>query len=91
MQRGRVSVSDGDNPSGSVAGIGDFTTEVLKGPGGTPTTVTGAMYGFAPRYKVGKSSGRLEVFGTSYDASYAETGDFEYSTDVGAEAIHPRA
>jgi hypothetical protein len=91
MQRGRVTMSDGDSPSGSVAGIGDFGIELLRGPDGSPTKVTGAMFAFAPEYKVGKGSGKIEVFGSSYDARYAETADFEYSTEMAEGAVHPRA
>jgi hypothetical protein len=91
MERGRVNMSEGDAPSGSVAGIGDFNIELLRGPDGSPTTVTGAMFAFAPEYKVGKGSGKIEVFGASYDARYAETAEFEYSTEMPEGAVHPRA
>jgi hypothetical protein len=90
MERGTVSLSDGDSPSGSVSGVGDFGVELLRGPDGSATTVRGAMFGFAPEYKVGKGSGRVEVLGQSFDPGYAETADFEYSSE-GTEAVHPRA
>jgi hypothetical protein len=91
MQRGRVNLSNSDSPSGSVAGIGDFGTEFLTGPDGGPTTVSNAMFGFAPTFRVGKGSGRFNVFGSSHDASYAEGADFEFSSETAEGAIHPRA
>jgi hypothetical protein len=91
MERGSVRFSDGESPSGSVPGIGDFGIELLRGPDGSPTTVHNAMFGFAPKFRVGKGSGHVEVFGTSYDARYAESAEFEYSTEMAEGAIHPRA
>jgi hypothetical protein len=91
MQRGRVTLSGDDSPSGSVAGIGDFGTDFATGADGSPTTVSNAMFGFAPTFKIGKGSGRFNVFGSSYDASYAEGAEFEFSTEVPEGAIHPRA
>jgi hypothetical protein len=90
MQRASVSLSDGDSPSASIGGVGDFSTELLTGPDGSPTTVNKAMFGFAPSFRIGKGSGRYSIFGSSYDATYAESAEFEFSTEAGAE-IHPRA
>jgi hypothetical protein len=91
MQRTRVSLSDGDSPSGSVAGVGDFGTEFLRGADGSPTTVSNAMFGFAPTFKIGKGSGRFKVFGSDHDANYAEGAEFEFSSEMGEGAVHPRA
>jgi hypothetical protein len=91
MQRAKVSLSGDDSPSGSIGGVGDVSTEFATGPDGSPTTVSNAMFGFAPRYRVGKGSGRFKVFGSSYEASYAEGADFEFSSEMTEGALHPRA
>jgi hypothetical protein len=91
MKRGAVRLSDGDTPSGSVAGVGDFGVDFVRGPDGSPTTVSNAMFGFAPTFKVGKGSGRFSVFGSSHEARYAEGAEFEFSTAMPEGAIHPRA
>lgn len=88
MQRGSVKLSGN---SGSVAGVGDFETDFAKGPDGSPTSVSNAMFGFAPTFRVGKGKGRFSVFGSSYEARYAEGAEFEFSTEMAAGAIHPRA
>lgn len=90
MQRARLTVSDGDNPSTSIGGVGDLTMELLRGPDGTPTTVRNAMFGFAPEFKVGKGSGTFETFGSRHEGSYGETADFEFSTETEG-AVHLRA
>jgi hypothetical protein len=88
MQRGNVSLTNG---SGSVANVGDFSTEFLTGADGAPTTVSNAMFGFAPKFRVGKGSGRFNIFGSSHDARYAEGAEFEFSTEMAEGAVHPRA
>jgi hypothetical protein len=91
MKRGAVRLSGGDSPSGSVAGVGDFDVDFVRGPDGSPTTVSNAMFGFAPSFKVGKGSGRFSVFGSTHEARYAEGAEFEFSTEMAEGAIHPRA
>jgi hypothetical protein len=91
MQRGKVSLSGDDDVKGTVAGIGDFETEFAKGADGSPTTVSNAMFGFAPTFKVGKGKGRFSVFGSSHEAGYAEGAEFEFSSEMAEGAIHPRA
>jgi len=80
MQRGNVSLSDGEAPSLSVSGVGDFRAEFFKDSEGTTTTLNNSMFGFAPTVRLGKSSGRLTVFGSTYEANYAEGAEFEYSS-----------
>jgi hypothetical protein len=86
MSRGRVAL---DGNSGSVAGIGELSFEPLPGPDGSPTTVKNAMFGFAPEFKVGKSSGKATVLGESVDFVYGESADFEFSSET--TDIHARA
>jgi hypothetical protein len=83
MERGSVSFSDGDRPTGSVAGV-DFSFEPLPGPEGsdTETTVRNAAFGFAPEFRVGKSSGHFNVQGIEFDAIYGETADYEFASEM---------
>ena len=90
VERGRITLSGGDSPSGSIEGKTEFSFEPFKGPDGSPTTVSNAMFGFAPTYKVGKGSGRSEAFGLSFEARYGESAEFEFSTEMAGD-IHPRA
>jgi len=76
-QRGRVSLSDGDRPRASLPD-GEISFEPLMGPNGQPTTVENALFGFAPRFKIGWGRGRRKVFGTDTEGVYGEAADFEY-------------
>jgi hypothetical protein len=90
VQRARVTISNGDRPSASVAGMTDFTFEPYTGPDGSPTVTRNAMFGFAPEFRIGKSSGRSEAFGLAFEAEYGETADYEFSSEMAGE-VHPRA
>ena len=83
MERGSVTFSDGDSPSASISGA-DFSFEPLEGPegSGAQTTVKNAAFGFAPEFRVGKTSGHSDVFGIEYDGVYAETADFEFASEM---------
>jgi hypothetical protein len=85
VERARVSVSDGDSPSGTVGEV-QFTFEPLEAPDGSHTTVKGAMYGFAPEYRVGRAPTRSDLFGLDFDGVYGETADFEFSSEQAEEA-----
>lgn len=85
MERAAVSFSDGDTPSGSVAGKSEFRFEPARGVDGTPTTVKNAAFGFAPEYRVGKTSGRSDGFGLSFEPAYGEHADFEFTSEAPAE------
>jgi hypothetical protein len=89
MERASISPSHG---KGSVARKSDFTYEQLTGADGSPTTVRSAMFGFAPEYRIGKSTARSDAFGLSFDVSgsYGESADYEFSTAAAGE-VHPRA
>jgi hypothetical protein len=87
VERGAVSLSGN---SVSVGGRGEATFEPSEGPGGGETTVSNAMFGFAPAYKIGRASGRFRV-DRDVDARYGEGAEFEYSSEMGAEAPHGRA
>src|ERR687888_29618 len=63
-----------------ISGIGDLNAEFFKDSEGTVTTLSNGMFAFAPIIRLGKSSGRFTVFGESWDASYAEGAEYEYSS-----------
>jgi hypothetical protein len=78
VERARVSFSDGDEPS---AEIEDTVVrfEAIKGHDGKPTTASNAPFGFAPTFTLGKSSGASGILGQSFEASYGEAAEFEYT------------
>jgi hypothetical protein len=90
-ERDSVTLSDGDRPSASIGSSSETTFEPLEGPDGSPTTVKGAMFGFAPEYKIGKGSGKSDRFGLSFEPTYAEAADFEFSSEQAEEAPVGRA
>ncbi|WP_354254045.1 DUF1326 domain-containing protein [Arthrobacter sp. UYEF21] len=71
LERASVTFTDGDRPSGSVAGHAQFTFELLPGPDGGVTTVKNAMYGFAPEFRIGEGPG-LDSSASSSTASTAK-------------------
>ncbi|HEV8602378.1 MAG TPA: DUF1326 domain-containing protein [Gaiellaceae bacterium] len=87
MERASIIVSDG---SVTVAGKSEYTFEPYTGPDGSPTIVRGAMFGFAPEFQVGKTTGESDAFDLSFQSSYGEKAEFEYSTEA-VGAVHPRA
>ena len=79
----RVGESDG------AAGSSRFTYEPLRGADGNPTTIKNASFGFAPEFEIGKTSGRVEAFGYSFQASYGESAMLDWGSE--AAATHGRA
>jgi hypothetical protein len=90
MERATVTFSDGDRPSGSVGDKANFTFEPLQAPDGSHTTVKGAMFGFAPEFRVGKAPGKSSVMGLDFDGVYGESADFEFSSEQAEEAPRGR-
>lgn len=90
VERGRITFSGGERPSASVEGKTEFSFEPFTGADGSPTSVSNAMFGFAPTYTIGKGSGQSNAFGLSFDASYGESADFEFSTEMAGD-VHVRA
>lgn len=82
VERASVTFSDGDRPSGSVAGRADLTFEPLPGPGGGFTTEKNAMFGFAPEFLIGKAQGHSDLFGLDFDGVYGETADFTFASEM---------
>ena len=83
MERGPVSFSGGDKPSGSI-GDSSWTFEPLAGPPGSDsqTTVKNAAFGFAPEFRVGRAPGKMSALGLDFDAIYGETGDYEFASEM---------
>jgi hypothetical protein len=90
-ERGEVKFSDGDTPSFSIRG-NSFTFEPLPGPEGsdTQTTVKNAAFGFAPEFRVGRTSGHSDVFDIEFDAVYAESADYEFASEMSEGAATGR-
>lgn len=92
-ERAGITFSDGSAPRASIAGRGELAFEPLVGPdGSTPTTIRNALFGFAPEFTVGKGSGTATGFGgESYEQVYAETAEYEYTSETTPEQLRPRA
>lgn len=78
VDRADISFSDGEEPSARVGDVEVSFTAFRGGDGGV-TTVSNAMFGFAPVFTLGQSSGTSGLFGESFEASYGEAAEFEYS------------
>lgn len=78
VERKPISFSGGDEPSATVGEI-DVNFGAYRGQDGSPTTVRNGAFGFAPEFTIGKSSGKSELFGEPFDASYGEAAEFEYA------------
>jgi hypothetical protein len=91
-ERGEVTFSNGDKPSGSISGS-SFTFEPLPGPEGTgsQTTVKNAMFGFAPEFRVGRTSGSQSVMGIEFESVYGETANYEFASEMPEGAPKGRA
>jgi hypothetical protein len=83
MERSTVSFSGGDTPSATI-GDNSTTFEPLPGPEGsnTQTTVSNAMFGFAPEYRVGRAPGKMSNLGIEFEGVYGETADFEFASEM---------
>jgi hypothetical protein len=55
------------------------------GSGGLPASPS-AAFGFAPEFRVGRSSGHSDVFDIEFDAVYAESADYEFASEMGEGA-----
>ncbi|WP_137991755.1 DUF1326 domain-containing protein [Streptomyces vilmorinianum] len=82
LERAPVSLTDGEKARVSVEGKSELTFEPLRGPDGGPTTMKNAMFGFAPEFTLGRTTGRSSAFGLSFEPSYGEQGDFTFSSEA---------
>ena len=78
MDRGPVSFSGSEGMLGGRS----FSYEPLRGQDGNPTMMSNAVFGFAPSFEIGSTSGSLEAFGHPFEASYGEAADFDYSSET---------
>ena len=86
VERGSVSLSGN---SISLGDRGEASFEPATGPDGSETTVSNAMFGFAAKYNIGRASGRFRT-DREVDASYGEGAEFEYASEMAADAPHGR-
>jgi hypothetical protein len=91
MERGGVSLSDGDRAGLTVEGRTELSYEPLTGPDGSATKIKNAMFGFAPEFEVGRTTGRSEAFGLTYEAAYGETAEYVFSSEEAEGAAQGRA
>ncbi|MEV6108063.1 DUF1326 domain-containing protein [Streptomyces sp. NPDC051940] len=91
MERAKVSLGSGDGDGCTVEGRTELSYEPLTGPDGSATKIKNAMFGFAPEFEVGTTSGRSDAFGLSYEASYGETADYVFSSEELEGATQGRA
>jgi hypothetical protein len=81
MERARVSLADEGSPGLTVEGRTELSYQPLTGPDGSSTKIKNAMFGFAPEFEVGTTTGRSNAFGLSYEASYGERADYVFSSE----------
>lgn len=91
VERGKISFSDGDTPSGAVDDRANFRVEPFTGPDGGVTTIKNAMFSLAPEYKIGRATGHSEIFGLGFDSVYGETADYTFSSEAAEDAAKARA
>ncbi|MDJ0342045.1 DUF1326 domain-containing protein [Streptomyces sp. H10-C2] len=90
MERAKVSLTGADKPGLTVEGRTELSYEPLTGPDGSPTKIKNAAFGFAPEFEVGRTAGRSDAFGLSYEASYGETADYVFSSEEAGAATQVR-
>jgi hypothetical protein len=90
MERGSLGMAGGEKSSLTVNGHSEIQFEPNLGLDGSPTTVKNAMFGFAPEYTIGHTTGRSEAFGMTFEPAYGETAEFVFASE-GAEPVRGRA
>jgi hypothetical protein len=83
-QRGSIDISD---KGASIEGVGEYTYDQIQGADGAPTVSRNAMFGFAPEFRLGRTSGSYETFGSGRQASYGESAEFEYSSEGEGQTV----
>lgn len=78
IERADISFSGGEEPQATIGDV-DVTFKAFRGADGGLTTMSNAMFGFAPVFTIGQSSGTSQAFGESFEANYAEAAAFEYA------------
>ncbi len=90
VERARVTLTEGEKPVVKVEGKTDLSYEPLTGPDGSRTTIKNALFGFAPEYEVGTTTGSSDAFGLSYQGSYGETAQYVFSSEEAEGAAKGR-
>ena len=78
-ERAPIRVTNGSVVVGDLA---QFMFEAARGGDGAPTTVKNAIFGLAPEYQIGKGTGRSNAFGITYEASYGQSAEFEFTSET---------
>ncbi|WP_367319130.1 DUF1326 domain-containing protein [Streptomyces sp. HUAS ZL42] len=91
MERAEVSAVGGDKPGLKVEGRTELSYEPLIGPDGKPSTVKNALFGFAPEFEVGTTTGSSNAFGLSFEGSYGEAAQYVFSSEEAEGAVRGRA
>ena len=91
MERAEVSAVGGDEPGLKVEGRTELSYEPLVGPDGKPSTVRNALFGFAPEFEVGTTTGSSNAFGLSFEGSYGETAQYMFSSEETEGTVKGRA
>lgn len=78
VERADIEFTDGEEPSAKVGDV-DVTFKAFRGGDGGVTQMSNAMFGFAPVFTLGQSSGTSGLFGETFEAEYGEAANFEYS------------
>lgn len=89
MERASLGLTAGDKPSLTVDGRSEIQFEPALGLDGSPTTVKNAMFGFAPEFKIGRTTGRSEAFGLAFEPAYGEAAQFAFQSE-GDETVRGR-
>ena len=75
-----ITFTGGPKPSASIGSQSKLTFEPTVGQDGTPTTIKGAPFAFAPEYGIGTGTGKTTgAFGLTFDHRYSEQAEYEYS------------
>lgn len=61
------------------------------GPDGSATKIKNAMFGVAPEFEVGRTTGPSDAFGLAYEATYGETAEYVFSSEEAEGAAQGRA
>ncbi|WP_328690199.1 DUF1326 domain-containing protein [Streptomyces phaeochromogenes] len=81
LERASISLTDGEKPRLSVNGKTQLEFDALRGPDGGPTTVKNAMFGFAPEFTIGTTTGSSQAFGLSFEPTYGEVSEYTFASE----------
>ncbi|MFG2497187.1 DUF1326 domain-containing protein [Streptomyces sp. NPDC048441] len=81
VERASITLTDGEKPRLSVGGRTQLEFEPLRGPDGGPTKVKNAMFGFAPEFTIGTTTGSSQAFGLTFEPTYGEVSDYTFSSE----------